>query len=196
MRALDMVCDQMGCDQANLHRPKLSIITCVIPLMPVIIGFLRGGDNSALIFQSEKSIIIVVRYLMTMIVGILVTIMTEESTRPRTMTEERAFSRNTTLIARLLGEQVRLARRQKRWSEAEAAERARISRATLQKIERGGLGVALGLVLEVCTIVGVSLFGAGDTDSTKSHLDRTRLQLAALPRRIRSRKKVEFNDDF
>lgn len=98
-------------------------------------------------------------------------------------------------MARLLGEQIRLARRQKRWSEAEAAERARISRATLQKIEKGGLGVALGLVLEVCTIVGVPLFNVADHASAIAQLDRTRLQLAALPKRIRAGK-TEFNDDF
>jgi transcriptional regulator with XRE-family HTH domain len=108
----------------------------------------------------------------------------------------RAFSRDTQLLAKLLGEQVRLARIRRRWTETETAERARISRATLQKIERGGLGVALGLVLEVCVIVGFPLLGPEDAASASARLDRTRLQLANLPKRVRGTKSGEFDDDF
>jgi transcriptional regulator with XRE-family HTH domain len=108
----------------------------------------------------------------------------------------RAHSRDTELLAKLLGERIRLARRQRHWSEIETAERARVSRATLQKIEKGGLGVALGLVLEVCVIVGVPLLGVEDAASAAARLDRTRLQLASLPKRIRRAKSEEFDDDF
>lgn len=106
---------------------------------------------------------------------------------------KRAISRDAELTARLLGERIRLARLRKSWTEAEAAERARISRATLQKIEKGGLGVAVGLVLEVCAIVGVPLFGADDAGA---QLDRTRLELANRPKRVRRRKTPDFDDDF
>ncbi len=122
--------------------------------------------------------------------------MTEKTMRSAATGMERAFSRQTLLIAQLLGERIRLARREKRWSEAEAAERARISRATLQKIERGGLGVALGLVLEVCTIVGVPILGASDGVPLASALEHTRLKLAVLPKRVRGERKPEYDDDF
>lgn len=108
----------------------------------------------------------------------------------------RAYSRDAQLLSKLLGEQIRLARRRRRWSEIETAERARVSRATLQKIEKGGLGVALGLVLEVCVIVGVPLFGVEDPASATARLDRTRLELTELPKRVRRPKDEGFNDDF
>lgn len=106
---------------------------------------------------------------------------------------QRAFSRNAVLLGQLLGAQVRLARRTKRWSEIEAAERARVSRATLQKIERGSLAVTLGLVLEVCSVVGVPLFG---TTGVADLLERTQLQLAAQPKRIRAARSEDPVDDF
>ncbi|KAA0574384.1 helix-turn-helix transcriptional regulator [Azospirillum sp. B21] len=119
------------------------------------------------------------------------------STQPRQASPStesaRAFSRNAVLLGRLLGAQVRLARRKKRWSEVEAAERARVSRATLQKIERGSPGVTLGLVLEVCSVVGVPLFG---TTGVADLLERTQLELAAQPKRIRAARSEDPVDDF
>jgi hypothetical protein len=47
--------------------------------------------------------------------------------------------------------------RQRKWSEANLAERAGISRATLQKIEAGAMSPAIGLVFEVATLAGSAL---------------------------------------
>lgn len=57
----------------------------------------------------------------------------------------------------LLGEQIKLGRKQKRWTENELTERAGISRATLQKIAKGDMSCAIGLVFEVATLVNIPL---------------------------------------
>ena len=106
------------------------------------------------------------------------------------------FSKSTILAGRLLGGQVRLHRRRKGWTEADAAERAGISRSTLKTIERGGLSVALGSVLEACWVTGVPLFGSDTPGQTAALLDRTQLEVATLPRRIRTSKAKAFDDDF
>lgn len=58
----------------------------------------------------------------------------------------------------LLGSQVRLARKQRRMTEVERAERAGIARSTLQLIEKGDPRVDIGLVFEAATLARVSLF--------------------------------------
>lgn len=109
--------------------------------------------------------------------------------------DDRAYLRTTLLAARLLGFQVRIARLKRGWPEAELAERARISRATLQKIETGQPAVALGLVLEVCSALGISMTGdpLGDV---QDGIERARLELAALPKRVRGPRKTVVDDDF
>jgi transcriptional regulator with XRE-family HTH domain len=108
--------------------------------------------------------------------------------------DERVYLQTTQLMARLLGMRLRIARLGRAWSEAEAAERARISRATLQKIERGHPAVALGLVLELCSVLGVSITG-GPLPEMRALLERAQLELAALPRRIRTQKAAP-DDNF
>lgn len=110
------------------------------------------------------------------------------------MSASRTYSKYTTDAATLLGEQIKLGRKQRRWSEANLAERAGISRATLQKIEKGDLGCALGLVFEVAALVGLELFESGQMPLSKQ-LEHTRDKVALLPRRIKSPVQV-LDDDF
>lgn len=100
------------------------------------------------------------------------------------MAKERTYSRYTREAAALLARQVRLGRRQRKWTESELAQRAGISRATLQKIEKGDLGVAIGLVFEVAALVGVPLFEEERT-SLATHIARADDKLALLPRSVR-----------
>jgi transcriptional regulator with XRE-family HTH domain len=51
--------------------------------------------------------------------------------------------------ARLLGEQVRLARRSRRWTQVDLASRAGVTADTLRKVENGDLSVSLGTALEM-----------------------------------------------
>ena len=57
-----------------------------------------------------------------------------------------------------MGEQIKLGRKQRQWSETNLAERAGISRATLQKIENSEMICAVGSVFELETLIGIKLF--------------------------------------
>ena len=96
--------------------------------------------------------------------------------------------------ARLLGEQVRLARRTRRWTQADLAGRAGITVETLRKVEQGDLSVALGTALEAAALVGVPLFH-DDPSRLTLDLDRTEARSALLPKRVR-RRSAEVKDDF
>ena len=66
------------------------------------------------------------------------------------MAKQRTYSTNILEAAVLMGDQIKLGRKQRRWTEKELADRADISRATLQKIENGDMGCAIGSFFEVC----------------------------------------------
>jgi transcriptional regulator with XRE-family HTH domain len=97
--------------------------------------------------------------------------------------------------ARLLGARIRLARRERRWSQAELAERAGITARTIYKIEHGDLSVGLGAAFEAAALLGVPLFHA-ERSQLGSDLDRTEARSALLPRPTRARSTDEVNDDF
>jgi transcriptional regulator with XRE-family HTH domain len=86
------------------------------------------------------------------------------------------------------------ARRARRWTEAEIAERAGISAVTVRNIERGAPTVGIGTVFEVATILGIELFGA-DREGLRSMVERGRDRLALLPSRVRAPHGV-VRDDF
>lgn len=110
------------------------------------------------------------------------------------MSKSRTYSKYAIEAALLLGEQIKLERKLRKWSEANLAERAGISRATLQKIEAGDMSCAIGIVFETASVVGICLFDSNNQPLSKS-IQRTRDTLALLPKRIRERKK-KVDDDF
>ena len=110
------------------------------------------------------------------------------------MKKTRAYSKYTTEAVALLSQQIKLERKRRKWSELELAERAGISRATLQKIEKGEKSCAIGIVFEVAAIVGITLFES-DQQPLARHIERTQEMLSLLPKRIRTNKKV-IDDDF
>ncbi len=93
-----------------------------------------------------------------------------------------------------MGEQIKLGRKQRQWSEKNLADRAGISRTTLQKIENGEMSCAIGSVFEVATLVGVKLFDPDNLPLSK-HIEHTRDKVALLPQRIKAKKKA-VRDDF
>lgn len=95
----------------------------------------------------------------------------------------------------LLGKNIELARKERSLTEADLAERAGISRTTLQKIEKGDLKCELGLFFEVATLVGVKLFDVDSTTTFLSTMDRVNDKIALLPKSIRKKKK-EVDDAF
>jgi transcriptional regulator with XRE-family HTH domain len=110
------------------------------------------------------------------------------------MVRDRPHSRYAVEAAQLLGAQIQAARRERRWSQVELAGRAGITKPTLGKIEKGDLGVAIGTVFEVATLVGVPLFHE-DRSRLTLDLDRATGRSALLPQRVRAPKR-DVHDDF
>jgi len=96
--------------------------------------------------------------------------------------------------ARLLGARIRLARRERRWSQDELAARTGITPRTVYKIEHGDLSVGLGAAFEAAALLGVPLFH-DDRSRLSIDLDRTEARSALLPRPHRARPN-EVKDDF
>ena len=69
-----------------------------------------------------------------------------------------------------------------------------MSRATLQKIERGDMGCAIGLFFKVAALVGINLFEQDSSPLTKS-IEQVRDKIALLPKRIKAKTRA-VKDDF
>ena len=110
---------------------------------------------------------------------------------PRSIT--RTYSRYSRDAAALLGGLIRTARKERKLTAREVADRAGISRGLLQRIEKGDLKCEIGAVFEVAVIVGVRLFDA-DESALAGHLRQTRDKLALLPKSVR--RKTRARDDF
>ena len=106
----------------------------------------------------------------------------------------RSYSRLTQEALRLLGAQVRLARKQRGMTETDLAERAGVARSTLQLIEKGDPKVEIGLAFEAATLVGVGLFEP-EASTLAPRIERLMDKIALLPHSIR-RSPVAVKDDF
>lgn len=112
----------------------------------------------------------------------------------KAMTKQRTYSKYAQEATLLLGKQVKFSRKQRKWSEKNLAERVGISRTTLQKIERGEMTCAIGLVFEVATLVGINLFEQ-DRLPLSVTLEQMSDKIALLPKRIQPQTKV-VDDNF
>jgi len=110
------------------------------------------------------------------------------------MAKQRTFSKYSRDAVLLLGQQIKLGRKQRKWTEHNLADRAGISRATLQKIESGEMSCAIGLVFEVAALVGVNLFEHDKLPLSK-HIEQTLDKIAVLPKRIQVKTRA-VDDDF
>lgn len=116
------------------------------------------------------------------------------------MAVKMALARTYSLITRqaleLLGKQIRLARKQRRMTEADLAQRVGIARSTLQLVEKGDPKVEIGTVFEAAVLVGVSLFTPeGAASSLAPELGRLDASLQLLPKKVRHPVR-EVKDDF
>lgn len=108
----------------------------------------------------------------------------------------RTYSPITRQALELLGKQIRLARKQRRMTEAELAERVGIARSTLQQVEKGDPKVEIGTMLEAAVLVGVNLFTPEEAQpSLAPELGRLDAALQLLPKKVR-RPAREVKDDF
>lgn len=110
------------------------------------------------------------------------------------MMKQRAYSKYAKEAAFLLGQQIKLRRKERQWSEQNLAERAGISRATLQKIEAGEMSPSIGLAFEVAVLVGIPLFEQ-ESRVLANSIELAQSKIALLPKRIRSKTKA-VDDDF
>ena len=106
----------------------------------------------------------------------------------------RAYSRYSRDAIELLGGLIRAARKERRQTAQDLADRAGISRGLLQRIEKGDPKCGIGAVFEVAAIVGVKLFES-DERFLSSRLSQTRDKLALLPKSVRKKPNV-VRDDF
>ncbi len=94
----------------------------------------------------------------------------------------------------LFGIQIRLARRAKRWTAADLAERAGVSRVTVLNVESGSPNVSLGNALNIATLAGVNLFGIDDPVELARARNRGEEQVALLPSRVYKLKNAGGDD--
>lgn len=106
----------------------------------------------------------------------------------------RTYSRYSREAMILLGDLIRTARKERKMTAQEVADRAGISRGLLQRIEKGDPKCELGATFEVATIVGVKLFDTEATTLTQ-HIRQAEDKLALLPKSVRKKVKVA-DDDF
>src|SRR5262245_20834303 len=104
-----------------------------------------------------------------------------------------SYSRYSRDALALLGALIRAARKQRAISVVELAERVGISRGLIQRIEKGDLRCQIGAVFEVAAVVGVRLFDLEGNDLSARLRDAERT-LALLPRSVRQKSKVAFDD--
>jgi transcriptional regulator with XRE-family HTH domain len=106
----------------------------------------------------------------------------------------RTYSRYSREAMILLGDLIRAARKERKMTAQEVADRAGISRGLLQRIEKGDPKCELGATFEVATIVGVKLFDTEATTLTQ-HIRQTEDKLSLLPKSVRKKVKA-VDDDF
>jgi len=106
---------------------------------------------------------------------------------------QRAISPATQAALRLLGLQIAVARRERRWTLVELAERVGVTVPTLRRVESGDPSVGIGVAFETATVLGIPLFHQ-DGDRRRVETRRLDDRLAALPQAVRSSRTV--NDDF
>ena len=108
------------------------------------------------------------------------------------MKKKHAYSPRTIEAASLLGDRIRMGRRERHWTMEDLAERVGIGVVTLRKIERGDPSVGLGLAFEAASLTGVALF---HEETARFSLEKARVEdrLAVLPRRVR---KPPDDNDF
>lgn len=104
------------------------------------------------------------------------------------------LSSHSNLALRTLANLVKTVRLEQGISQKELAERIGISRHTLMSIEKADHKVAIGAILEACTVLGIPLLA--EDESQLSNLDKALANMATfLPMRSQG-SKVKLDDSF
>lgn len=104
------------------------------------------------------------------------------------------YSRYSADAVQLLSSLIKAARKERKLTMQDIAERASISRGLVQRIEKGDMKCSIGAVFEVAAILGVKLFDTDETSLSRT-LRHNEEKLALMPKSIRRKTRV-INDDF
>lgn len=97
--------------------------------------------------------------------------------------KNKAYMAYTTEALSLLGLLIKSARKDRKMTEFDFADRVGISRFTLQKIEKGNPTVEIGTFFDAAAIAGIKLFEIENNFSIP--LGHAKEKVALLPKRIR-----------
>jgi transcriptional regulator with XRE-family HTH domain len=106
----------------------------------------------------------------------------------------RAYSRYSLEAIALLGQLIRAGRIERKITVTEIASRMGVSRALIQRIEKGDPGSSIGAVFEAAAIAGVPLFDA-DKVGLADHRAAIGERLRLLPKTARKPRRA-IKDDF
>ena len=106
----------------------------------------------------------------------------------------RPYSQYSLHALELLGQLVREARLGKAMTTIDLASRAGISRALLQRIERGDPGCSIGTVFEVAALCSIPLFEL-EPRQLSTRLTHQREKMTLLPKAVRASSKL-VKEDF
>ncbi|MEQ9104905.1 MAG: helix-turn-helix transcriptional regulator [Rhodothermales bacterium] len=106
----------------------------------------------------------------------------------------RSLSPPARLALGILGKLIRTGRIERKMTTAELAERAGISRDMLYRVEKGDPRCEIGVVFELATIVGVTLFEP-EVSALRRLEHRVADRLTLLPKSVRNPEE-EVYDDF
>ena len=104
------------------------------------------------------------------------------------------YSRYSADAVQLMSSLIKIARKERKLTAQDVADRAGISRGLVQRIEKGDMKCSIGAVFEVAAILGVKLFD-GDENSLSKNLRRNEDKLSLMPKSIRKKARV-VKDDF
>jgi len=100
-------------------------------------------------------------------------------------------TKNTVLY---LGNLIKLARKERGFSQTELAERINVSRSLIQRVELGNTKVQIGVVFEACFVLGIPLMGCD-----KEHVNNLSRMLSymniLIPANIQNRN-IDVDDNF
>ncbi|MDN5854613.1 MAG: helix-turn-helix domain-containing protein [Actinomycetia bacterium] len=105
-----------------------------------------------------------------------------------------AVSRASRDALSVLGAQIKRARLERTWTQAELAARIGVDARTLSSVESGSPNVAIGTVFNAAFTAGVNLFGL-DGDGLALARRRGEETLALLPKRARTVAAMDAGDD-
>lgn len=107
----------------------------------------------------------------------------------------RAYSPTTKEALALMGSMIQVARKERRQTASDLAERAGISRGMLNRIENGDPKCEVGMVFELAVLVGVPLFDVS-VPNIALHRYHIEQRLKLMPKIIRKKRSDDVFDDF